>query len=168
MYKNGFTKIEILIIASIVGILGITAVVAVTTARSRTRDAVRMSDVRQIQTGLEVYFIDHNTYPQALEPIALGTPTTGCLSEQGFSSSCSGGLYLEFVPGAPTSGLNELSSCSDRSNAYCYVAENGNYRISFELEHDNPLIGLEKGLNCATENGLESGECLPLPFLASE
>lgn len=166
MYTKGFTKIEILIIAAIVGILGITAVIAVTTARSRTRDAVRMSDVRQIQTGLEVYFVDHNTYPESLSAIALGTPTTRCLSEQGFSSSCSDELYLEVVPSAPTSGLDELSSCSDRSNAYCYIAENGDYSISFELEHDNPLIGLEKGLNCATEDGLKSGECPALQINA--
>ncbi|KKR89540.1 MAG: hypothetical protein UU36_C0024G0001, partial [Candidatus Uhrbacteria bacterium GW2011_GWE2_41_1153] len=136
--------------------------------RSRTRDAVRMSDVRQIQAGLELFFIDHNAYPESVEATALGTPTTGCLSEQGFSSNCADGLYLEAVPSTPTSGLNQLSSCSDRSNAYCYFAENGNYRISFELEHDNPLIGLVKGLNCATESGLESGACSSLLISASQ
>jgi len=164
MYKNGFTKIEVLIIAAIIGILGITAVFAVTTARSRTRDAVRMSDVRQLQAGLEMYFIDFNTYPESLDYMALGTVTARCLTSAGFTSNCSDGTYLEAVPAIPSSGLKQLSSCSDISNAYCYAAENGDYRINFELEHANPLIGLEKGINCATESGLDSGVCNALPI----
>ena len=163
MYTKGFTKIEILIIAGIIGILGVTAVVAVSTARSRTRDAVRMSDVRQLQAGLELYFIDHNEYPESLEYKALGTVGTMCLSEQGFSSVCNGNVYLESVGATPSSGLEGLSSCSDISNAYCYLAENGDYRVQFELEHNNPIIGLQEGLNCATQTGLSSGTCeLPI------
>ena len=168
MYKNGFTKIEILIIAAIIGVLGLTAVFAVMTARSRTRDAVRMSDVRQLQAGLEIYFVDFNTYPESLNYTALGTATTQCLASAGFTSNCSDNTYLEAVPAIPSSGLDELSSCSDTSNAYCYAAENGEYRINFELEHANPLIGLQKGINCATESGLEPGECSALSIAASE
>ncbi len=168
MYKNGFTKVEVLIIAAIIGVLGITAVFAVMTARSRTRDAVRMSDVRQLQAGLEMFFIDYNTYPESLDYMALGAATTQCLTSQGFTSSCSEGGYLEAVPTMPSAGLKGLSSCSDLSNMYCYAAENGDYRIHFELEYDNPLIGLEKGINCVTPGGLEPGECDPLPISGIE
>lgn len=164
MYKNGFTKVEILIIAAIIGVLGITAVFAVMTARSRTRDAVRMSDVRQLQAGLEMYFIDFNTYPESLDYTALGTATTRCLTTDGFTSSCSEGGYLEAIPSMPSGGLGEMSSCSDMSNVYCYAGENGDYRIHFELEHDNPLVGLQKGLNCVTPEGIESGQCDALPI----
>lgn len=164
MNKYGFTKLEILIIAAIIGVLGLTAVFAVMTARSRTRDAVRMSDVRQMQVGLEMYFIDHNVYPEALEYVALGTATTQCLGVDGFRSNCSDGAYLEAVAAIPSAGLKGLSSCDGRSGAYCYLAENGDYRIQFELEHDNPLVGLQKGINCATESGLDSGACEALPI----
>jgi general secretion pathway protein G len=165
MYKKGFTKIEILIIAAIIGILGITAVVAISTARSRTRDAVRMSDIRQLQAGLELFFIDHNAYPEALEYTALGYTGTMCLSSSGFSSVCESNVYLESVGKAPSGGLNDMSSCSDISNAYCYLAQDGDYRIQFELEHDNPVIGLVKGLNCASHRGLYAGTCDTIPTI---
>ncbi|MBT3230443.1 hypothetical protein HN358_01495 [Candidatus Uhrbacteria bacterium] len=164
MYKSGFTKIEILIIATIVGVLGLSAVFAVTTARSRTRDAVRMSDVRQVQAGLEVYFIGNNAYPESLDYMALGTATTKCLTQNGFTSNCTSGAYLEAVPSAPSAGLAGLSSCLGVSDAYCYLAQNGDYRIQFELEHNNSLVGLQKGANCATQDGLKSGECSALPI----
>lgn len=159
MYKNGFTKIEILIIAAIIGVLGLSSVFSVMTARSRTRDAVRMSDIRQVQAGLEVYFGNNNTYPESSDYIALGSVTTSCLTDNGFTSSCSDGKYLEAVPATPSSGLKGYSSCSGASDAYCYIAQNGDYRISFELEHANPLIDLQKGINCATQDGLKAGEC---------
>ncbi|MCG2687484.1 hypothetical protein L6260_01625 [Candidatus Parcubacteria bacterium] len=167
MYTKGFTKIEVLIIAAIIGILGITAVIAVSTARSRTRDAVRMSDVRQMQAGLELYFINHNEYPQSAEYIPLGMAGTSCLAEQGFLAVCNDNTYLESIGATPATGLDGLSSCGDISNAYCYVAEDGDYRIGFELEYDNPIINLQKGLNCATQSGLEPGAC-DLPVTISQ
>jgi len=172
MKKLGITKIEALIIALIIGLLGIMAVVAVSTARSRTRDAIRLSDVRQMQAGLELYFNDFNMYP-ATEGLALGTASTFCLSEKGFASSCVPSVetvYLEAVPATPSSGLKGMSACGQQKNAYCYVGNNGEYRLYFELENPNPLLGLTKGLNCATEFGLEGGSCPPLevPFSSEE
>lgn len=167
MNKYGFTKLEILILAAIIGILGLTAVFAVMTARSRTRDAVRMSDIRQLQAGLEMYFIDHNTYPESLEFIALGSATTRCLGVNGFGTNCTNdGAYLEAIGTIPEAGLDELSACSGQPNAYCYLAQDGDYRIQFELEHDNPLISLGKGANCATQSGLEPGACKQLPIVS--
>ncbi len=159
MYIKGFTKIEVLIIAAIIGILGISAVVAISTARSRTRDAVRMSDVRQLQAGLELYFIKNNEYPLSINHMALGNTGAMCLSSSGFASVCNDAIYLESVSATPKSGLAGLSSCSDIANAYCYLAQDGDYRVQFELEHANPAIGLVEGLNCATPSGLEAGVC---------
>lgn len=162
MNKLGITKIEVLIVALIIGLMGVASTVAVSTARSKTRDAIRLSDVRQLQAGLELFFVDYNIYPEALEVRALGTASTQCLSENGFSPTCSQSIesvYLEAIAGTPKNGLKELSSCGDQVNAYCYIAVNGEYRIQFELENSNPLLELQKGINCATENGLESGNC---------
>ncbi|MDP2631741.1 MAG: type II secretion system protein [Candidatus Uhrbacteria bacterium] len=162
MNKQGITKIEVLIVALIIGLLGLMAVVAVSTARSRTRDAIRLSDVRQTQAALELYFNDFNMYPEVATETALGGASTICLGESGFASACmaqSENVYMDVVPGTPTAGLNKLSGCSDVSNAYCYVGSVGEYRIQFELEHANPLIELQKGLNCATESGIEPGQC---------
>ena len=159
------TKIEILIVAAIIGILELAAIIAVTTARSRTRDAVRLGDVFQVQTSLEYHFLDHNAYPVADEAKAIGAPAAACLSNQGWSSTCEGDeeIYLSAAPFIPTSGLKDLSGCDGYSNAYCYTADEESYRIEFELEHANSLLELQKGLNCATEEGIEAGACSALP-----
>lgn len=162
MNKLGITKIEVLVVALIIGVLGIMSVVAISTARSSARDAVRLSDVRQVQTGLELYFNDVSHYPVHFELLPLGTPSTACLGESGFSSACvsaNESVYLEAVGAPPVAGLNKQSSCADLNNAYCYIGANGEYRIQFELENRNALLQLQKGINCATETGMESGPC---------
>lgn len=162
--QKGFTKIEILVVAAIVGLLGIMAVVSVMTARSRTRDAVRLSDIRQIQSGLELHFIDTNSYPVMGEIAALGTAATSCLSIDGFGAPCatSDKIYLNVVPFVPTAGLNGTSTCSGYSNAYCYYSNSDEYYVQFELEHANPQLELQKGVNCATPSGLDAGACSTL------
>ena len=156
------TKIEVLIVVLIIGVLGVVAVMAVSNARSKTRDAVRLSDVRQTQAALELYFNDFNVYPEHIDRTALGQAATRCLSENGFSVSCTPSLetvYMESVSSTPRKGLKKLSSCSNVSNAYCYAGRGFEYTIEFELENGNSLIGLKKGLNCATRSGLTTGAC---------
>ena len=163
--QRGMSKIEILIVAAIIGILGLSAIIAVSTARSRTRDAVRLGDVFQVQTALEYHFLDHNTYPDSSEPLPIGSPTAACLSSQGWGSTCDGDgeIFLKAAPFIPTSGLDSLSGCDGYANAYCYVSDGESYRIEFELEHANTLLELRSGVSCATESGLEAGSCPALP-----
>ncbi len=155
------TKIEILVIGLIVGVLGTMAVVAVTSARSSMRDAVRIANVREVQTALEFYFNNVNSYPETSAFTALGQSHTQCFGDYGFASNCSSHatVYLDVVSSTIENGLNELSSCETSDNAYCFMGADQSYRIQFELEHDNPLLELQKGLNCATENGIVIGEC---------
>ena len=162
MNRLGMTRIELLVVALIVGVLGIGAVIAVSNARSQTRDAVRLSDIRQVQAVLELYYNDFNTYPEASGVTALGQASTRCLSEDGFSASCTLSLetvYMETVPSALGKGLKSSSSCSDVSNAYCYLGSETGYEVEFELENNNSILGVQKGVNCATPSGIEPGSC---------
>jgi hypothetical protein len=168
--KKSVSWIEWLVIGLLVGLLGLLAIWAISSARTMARDAVRLSDVRQVQTGLELYFNDHNTYPEVTDVLPLGQATTFCLSDDGFSGECDASevLYLESVAMPPANGLRD-SVCDGAEDAYCYIGAEASYRIQFELEKDQPLLGLEKGLNCATETGLESGVCgLPDGFEVTE
>lgn len=168
MNQPSVSKVEFLIIALIIGLLGVMAVVVVSTARSRLRDAVRLSDVRQVQTSLELYFNDVNSYPLTTELVALGSSGAGCLNEDGFTSSCGGAatIYMEIVPATPDSGLDGLSVCGTASDAYCYSASEDSYNIQFELEHDNPVLGLVAGLNCASQDGVSDGACTDLSVVS--
>lgn len=68
MRKNrGFTLIELLIVIVIIGILAVIVVgLVATNNRNRANDVRAKSDMREIQTALEQYFVDNNQYPADL------------------------------------------------------------------------------------------------------
>ncbi len=157
------SRLELLSAALIIGAVGTASGVAVLSARAQTRDIARVAQVREVQLGLELYFNDAAAYPTEAEPLPLGTTTSACLSEDGFAPPCREGetqtAYVNVVPAPPTAGLKGRSSCGGVSNAYCYTGNNAAYGISFELEKNARLLGLQKGLNCAMPDGLRAGAC---------
>ncbi len=154
------TKIEVLGVMLVIGVCGSLAASAVLTARLHTRDATRLSHVREIQDSLESYFTDHAGYPVIAEPLALGQGSTQCLSADGFACSIApSNSYLRVVPTPPTTGLHKQSSCSGVDNAYCYTGGETTYHLQFELEAANRALGLVKGANCITESSLLAGAC---------
>lgn len=63
IYKKGFTLIELLVVISIIGILSAFLMANFVGFRQRSRDAVRKSDLRQIQAALELHRSDIGEYP---------------------------------------------------------------------------------------------------------
>jgi prepilin-type N-terminal cleavage/methylation domain-containing protein len=61
--RKGFTLIEILIVVAIIGILASVVLVGLGPVQRRGRDARRISDLRQIQTALELYYNINGSYP---------------------------------------------------------------------------------------------------------
>lgn len=60
---KGFTLIELLVVVSLIGILATLVLANLTAGRARGRDAQRKSDLRQISTGLRLYYNDRGGYP---------------------------------------------------------------------------------------------------------
>jgi hypothetical protein len=82
-----------------------------TDAQSKSRDAKRMADVRQLASALELYFYDKNTYPSALSNL---TPN-----------------YIGVIPDAPTP---PDGTCSADDNKYTFkFINNNNYQLDFCL-----------------------------------
>lgn len=69
---RGFTLIELLVVIAIIGILATIVMVSLNTARSKARDARRVSDIRQLQLALQMYYDANGSYPAALTNL---TPT---------------------------------------------------------------------------------------------
>jgi prepilin-type N-terminal cleavage/methylation domain-containing protein len=105
--KKGFTLIELLVVIAIIGLLSTLSILALNQARARARDAKRISDVRQIQTALELYYNDSNNYP------TTASVTAGAAISNGTN------IYLAAVPipPLPTDGSN----CTAYTTAYTYV-----------------------------------------------
>lgn len=163
MHSQGMTKIEVLIVVLVLGLLGAASAIAVSLARSQVRDTTRLAHVREVGDALEAYFGDHSAYPEEDTALALGTAATLCLDDAGFRCTLAGDTaYLRLVPTPPAAGLRGQSSCGGLRDAYCYASNGESYRLQFELERANQLLGLAKGANCATESALTPGLCAPL------
>ncbi len=68
MYENkkAFTLIELLVVIAIIGLLSTLSIIALNSARAKARDAKRISDVKQMQVALEMYYNDMTDYPASI------------------------------------------------------------------------------------------------------
>lgn len=56
---KGFTLIELLIVIAIIGLLATLAIVSLTTAQQKARDAKRIADMKLYQNAIELYFSEN-------------------------------------------------------------------------------------------------------------
>ena len=135
--KQAFTLLELLVVIAIIGIISTLAIVALQGARAKARDAKRISDIRQIQTALELYYNDFSIYPN--EVVSGGTiegdPTA----------------YMLVVPHGPKPADGPCSS-----SEYVYQQLNGgqSYYIQFCLSGNTGSLGA--GVKCASPLGIIS------------
>ncbi|HAZ28491.1 MAG TPA: hypothetical protein DCY48_01805 [Candidatus Magasanikbacteria bacterium] len=145
--KNGFTLIELLVVVAIIGLLITLAVIARNTQRTRFRDATRITDLEQVQTFLELYFTDHNSYPASSEPLLLGDGNAQCLGDQGFAARCDK-PYMAKVPKDPSAHSYMYTTPSD--------TDLSSYMIRATLESDSG--GLSAGSIVVTPSGIANAK----------
>lgn len=61
--NHGFTIVELLIVIVIIGILAAITIVAYNGIQVRSRDTIRVSDLRTIHKAIELYKAENGTYP---------------------------------------------------------------------------------------------------------
>lgn len=71
-FRGGFTLIELLIVVAIIGILAAIAVPNFLNAQVRAKISRAMSDMKSLETGLEMYRMDSNDYPPCDQPRVTG------------------------------------------------------------------------------------------------
>lgn len=113
--QKGFTLIELLVVIAIIGLLASVVLLALGSARQKSRDAKRLGDVRQLASALELFFNDNNAYPTtygSLAPSYIGqlpsfpTPNDTCnTTSYVYTRNSSGSTYsLRFCVSADTGG----------------------------------------------------------------
>lgn len=127
--KSGFTLIELLIVVAIIGILSTLLMTNFIGIRQRARDAQRKSDIRQMQSALELYRADSGGYPPTAGSSML--VATACPTPAQFKSQDSSTVYMQQIPCDP------LGATYYNAGSYYYVQGNGGatYTLAACLEN---------------------------------
>ena len=146
---TGFTLIELLVVIAIIGILASVVLASLNSARLKSRDARRISDVKQLQLALELYFNDNATYVR-----------------DGYSALAAA-LVPNQIPSIPQDPLGATRTYVyqgvDTGGATCTLAEIcSSYVLRAHLEENNPaLTGDIDGTIAATVDCGASPEVTP-------
>lgn len=152
--NKGFTLIELLVVIAIIGLLASVVLLALNSARAKSRDAKRLADIRQIASALELYFNDQNGYPTGTASVAVG----GALL--GIANSVSNPVplaptYIGLVPGAPTPQDGTCTASGANSNQYWYYTNStgSTYTLTFCL--GAATGGYSQGTRTLTPAGIQ-------------
>ena len=63
--KKSFTLTELLVVVSIIGLLSSVVLASLNNARAKARDTTRISDLKQLQLALALYYDKNGSYPGA-------------------------------------------------------------------------------------------------------
>lgn len=128
--RKAFTLVELLVTIAIIGLLATFVVLSTDSGKTKARDEKRLSDIKNIETALEIYKQNNSgLYPAAITP--------GSSLKDG-----SGMIYLALVPHDPN-----YNGSTSSDYVYQQINSGVSYALFFSLEKSNG--SLAAGLNAA-------------------
>jgi prepilin-type N-terminal cleavage/methylation domain-containing protein len=134
--QKGFTLIELLVVIAIIGLLASVVLLALNSARQKSRDAKRLADVRQLASALELYY-----------DAAVGG-TNGYPGTAGFGA----GIAPAYIGALPTFPTPVDGTCGTGTYAYTSTASSS-YSIVFCL--GAATGGIAAGTHTLTQAGIQ-------------
>lgn len=161
MKKNtsGFTLIELLVVIAIIGMLATVVLASLNSARAKARNAVRFSDLAQVRTALNTYYIDKGSYPNT-----GGNWWTVCTNGGGGGLSVDDtgvsedpdytGLIPGYIPGLVSGGyISRLPTdplgCGTGGyyNGYIYRSDGTDYKFMTDASAEGNACPIGKPFN---------------------
>lgn len=128
--SRGFTLIELLVVIAIIGLLASVVMASLNSARGKALDAKRASEMKSIQTALELYYMANNSYPN---------PGWGWRSQ---CPSWGGYAANQVIPGLVPTYLGTFPTDSQMNTStntccYLYLSNGTDYTL---LNHNCPTL----------------------------
>ncbi len=140
---RGFTLIEILIVVAIIAILASVVLVGLGPTQQQGRDARRISDLREVQNALELYYNKYGTYPSDTSWATLVTDLT----------SSSTAIGVTQVPNDPTPSKTYYFESFTGGSSYVIGAVLESANSSVFTGYSPPSIGVPNGMtDCSKPN----------------
>ena len=143
--NKGFTLIELLVVIAIIGVLASIVLASLNSARKKSRDARRITDIKQIQLALELYYDGTSSqYPASSTGAGNCNATT---LAYGLEALSAGGYIPQISRDPNNTGVN-----------LCYwyaaptaVGTRNSYHLGAILEEGtNPALAGDKDCNSTT------------------
>lgn len=124
LIKVGFTLIELLVVIAIIGILASIVLASLNSARKKSRDTRRITDIKQLQVALEFYFdgVGAANYPPSTGSCTVTGPTYN-----GLEVLVANG-YIPAIARDPQSGITDATAI-----CYSYATPQGASQTTYHL-----------------------------------
>jgi len=135
LLKRGFTIIELLVVIAIIAVMTAIVTSNFTTAKSKARDAKRVSDIAQIQLVLAMIFDKCNVYPADITNMGAAIRidnSTLCSIGSGNSNY----TLSYFISNMPKDPVTNASYGYSKNSAMPY----NDYVLKAVLENNSPVL----------------------------
>ena len=154
--RGGFTLIELLVVIAIIGVLSSIVLASLNSARRKSRDARRITDIKQIQLALELYF-DSQT-PTPGYPFALANTPGNCTAAVAYGLESLAPNYIPQIPRDPQGGcyLYATPTASGVQASYhlaTTLEDSANAALTGDRDCDSTLAGGSGSCGSVTYTG---------------
>ncbi len=142
---KGFTLIELLVVIAIIGVLASIVLASLNNARSKSRDAKRATDVKQLQLAEELYFDGQGAGNYTPSPLAVADLVTPG--------------YIPALPVIPAGAVGPVAACN---TGYCYsisaaAGAKTTYHLGSGMENNGGVLATDR--DCADQVGAAAPIC---------